>query len=217
MIPSLPLPLLLWGTVAGLDLVSFPQGLLNRPLVAAGVAGLLAGDPALGLAIGLALELYALDVLPIGASRYPDYGPAAVAAVAAAPTLEALGPAVVVGLLAAQLGGVGMEAVRRGNGWLAARADPALEAGDPAAIARLQRAGFATDLLRSLLVTASALVAGPPLVAALQPVAAPLGLVVVGGAMAAALHGVMRRAGSGAGVRIALLGLMAGGMVAWLR
>ena len=41
--------LLLWGTIAGLDLVSAPQGLLSRPLVAASVAGLIVGNIAGGL------------------------------------------------------------------------------------------------------------------------------------------------------------------------
>lgn len=215
--PEPLLLLLLWGTAAGLDLVSFPQGLLNRPLVAAGVAGLLVGDPALGLAIGMVLELFALDVLPIGASRYPDYGPAAVVAVAAAPGLGGLGPAVLVGLLVAQLGGVGMELVRRRNGQLAALHAPALEAGDPRIICRVQRAGLVTDLLRAVLVTGSGLAVGPRLVEALQAVAGPLGLVVVAGGLAAALHGVVRRAGGGSGLRWAAVGLLLGGVVAWLR
>lgn len=214
--PEPLLPLLLWGTAAGLDLVSFPQGLLNRPLVAAGVAGLVIGDPALGLAVGVALELFAMDVLPIGASRYPDYGPAAVVAVASASGMEGLGPAVLVGLLVAQLGGVGMEWVRRRNGQLAARFAPSLDAGDPHAIRRLQRAGLAADLLRAAVVTAVGLLAGPGLVGALMPAADPLGGVVVAGGAAAALHGVVRRAGAGAGLRWAAVGLLLGGAAAWL-
>ena len=215
--PDLLIPLLLWGMAAGLDLVSFPQGLLNRPLVAAGVAGLLMGDPALGLAIGMVLELFALDVLPIGASRYPDYGPAAVVAVASASGLETLGPAVIVGLLVAQLGGVGMELVRRRNGQLATRHALALDAGDAGTIAHLQRAGLTADLLRAAVVTGLGLVAGPVVAEAMRPAAGSLGLVVVAGGLAAALHGVVRRAGAGIGLRWAALGLLLGGAVAWLR
>lgn len=215
--PDPLLPLFLWGIAAGLDLVSFPQGLLNRPLVAAGVAGLLLGDPALGLAIGMVLELFALDVLPIGASRYPDYGPATVVAVAAAPGVDGLGPAVLVGLLVAQLGGVGMELVRRRNGVLAARYAPALEAGDPGIIRRVQRAGLIGDLLRAAVLTLVGLLSAPWLVGALLPAAEPLGLVVIAGGLAAALHGIVRRAGAGAGLRWAAVGLLIGGVVAWLR
>ena len=76
--------LFVWGIVVALDLVSGPQALLSRPLVAGTVAGLIAGDLEAGLRVGMLLELFALDVLPVGASRYPDYGPATVAAVAVA-------------------------------------------------------------------------------------------------------------------------------------
>jgi mannose/fructose/N-acetylgalactosamine-specific phosphotransferase system component IIC len=43
--------LLLWGAVVGLDLVSFPQVLLSRPLVAGAGAGLILGDPLVGLQV----------------------------------------------------------------------------------------------------------------------------------------------------------------------
>ena len=48
------------------------------PLVAATIAGWLIGDSATGLLVGAALELIALDTLPFGASRYPEWGSAAV-------------------------------------------------------------------------------------------------------------------------------------------
>ncbi len=65
-----------WGTVAGLDLVSVPQFMVARPFIVAVVAGAIVGDPLAGARIGIVLELFALDVLPIGAARYPDYGAA---------------------------------------------------------------------------------------------------------------------------------------------
>ena len=54
------------------------------------------------------LELFALDVLPVGAlSRYPDYGPGAVASVVrlGGPWEERLGIATFFALLMAVLGG----------------------------------------------------------------------------------------------------------------
>ena len=75
--------LLLWGTVVGLDLVSVPQMMIARPLVAGTVAGLLVGDPETGLRLGVVFELFQFDILPVGAARYPEYGPPTVAAVAA--------------------------------------------------------------------------------------------------------------------------------------
>ena len=42
--PTAVLLLLVWGTLVALDLVSVPQAMLSRPLVAGTVAGWLAGD-----------------------------------------------------------------------------------------------------------------------------------------------------------------------------
>ena len=39
------LPLALLGGMLGLDVVSFPQAMISRPLVAATLAGALVGDP----------------------------------------------------------------------------------------------------------------------------------------------------------------------------
>nr|MBA2626511.1 PTS sugar transporter subunit IIC [Gemmatimonadales bacterium] len=66
--------LLAWATICGVDLVSMPQVMLSRPLVAASVAGWIVGDLEAGLRVGALLEMFALDVLPVGAVRYPDYG-----------------------------------------------------------------------------------------------------------------------------------------------
>ena len=107
--------LLGWATLTGLDLVSWPQGLLARPLVAGTVAGLLLGDPLAGLQVGTVLELFALDVLPVGAARYPDYGAAAVAGTlaASAQPSDAFGLGVGLGLILAVVGGLSMAWHRR--------------------------------------------------------------------------------------------------------
>ena len=88
--------------------MSVPQAMLARPVVAGAVAGWLAGDVEAGLRVGVLFELFALDVLPVGAVRYPDYGPATVAAVALAagsPWQFALGVSAALGLVLAVLGG----------------------------------------------------------------------------------------------------------------
>src|SRR5689334_2399955 len=74
-VPFLPLAIL--GAVLGLDTVSFPQAMLSRPLVAATLGGMLSGSASEGLMVGAALELIALETLPFGASRYPEWGSAA--------------------------------------------------------------------------------------------------------------------------------------------
>src|SRR5476649_754920 len=72
------LPLVLLGALLGLDVVSFPQAMVSRPIVAATLAGVVAGRPMSGLVAGAALELIALETLPFGASRYPEWGSASV-------------------------------------------------------------------------------------------------------------------------------------------
>ena len=110
------LVLLLWGTLVGLDLVSFPQAMLARPLVAGAGAGLILGDMSTGLRLGLLFELFQYDILPVGASRYPEYGPATVAAVSAAHFASGtlgLGIGAVVGLFTGMLGGLSLAVLRR--------------------------------------------------------------------------------------------------------
>ena len=72
------IPLALLGGVLGLDVVSFPQAMISRPIVAATLAGGLLGQAPSGMLIGAALELIALETLPFGASRYPEWGSASV-------------------------------------------------------------------------------------------------------------------------------------------
>ena len=83
------LPLALLGAVLGLDVVSFPQAMISRPLVAATAAALLLGDPVSGLLVGATLEMFALETLPFGASRYPEWGSAAVVGGGAGAYLDA--------------------------------------------------------------------------------------------------------------------------------
>src|SRR5438270_8203827 len=72
------IPLALLGGVLGLDVVSFPQAMISRPLVASTLAGALIGEAPSGLLLGAALELIALETLPFGAARYPEWGSASV-------------------------------------------------------------------------------------------------------------------------------------------
>ena len=72
------LPLAVLGAVLGLDVVSFPQAMISRPIVAATLAGAFIGQPGRGLVMGVALEFFALESMPFGASRYPEWGSASV-------------------------------------------------------------------------------------------------------------------------------------------
>ncbi len=204
--------LLAWGTIVGVDLVSFPQALLSRPLVAGAGAGLLLGEPLVGVQVGLVLELFALDVLPAGAARYPDHGPGVVGAVAlatAGPTHLTLGIATLVGLVFAVLGGFSLQWLRTSNGRAIHRHAAGLAAGDSSTITRLHYRGLAGDVIRSALLTALALGAADFLAARL-PATERLGLVTavaIGAAVAAAAGGALRNAGRGARLRWLAAGL----------
>jgi PTS system mannose-specific IIC component len=214
------LGLWLWGTVAGLDLVALGQFMVGRPLVAGTVAGFIAGDPAAGALLGMTLELFALDVLPVGAARYPDYGPAAVAGTAAAagaPGLLGLGPGMAVALVVAYLGEWAIQVVRRRNSADVRRNRPALDAGDPACLRRLQLRGLLREAVRAALVTAAGLV----MAAAVRRwlplgvgASVLMGAVGLGVAAAVAAGGALRLSGQGQARAWFLAGLAAG--VLWV-
>jgi mannose/fructose/N-acetylgalactosamine-specific phosphotransferase system component IIC len=160
------LPLALLGGVLGLDVVSFPQAMISRPIVAATIAGAFVGDAAAGLLVGALLELVAIETLPFGASRYPEWGSAAVVAgalVAARPGAASLAFAVTTALLVAWGAGVTMVWLRRLNARLARARQPALESGSGRTVVGLQLLGMSADLVRGFLVTLLALVALVPI------------------------------------------------------
>jgi mannose/fructose/N-acetylgalactosamine-specific phosphotransferase system component IIC len=225
---SLELTLLLWGTLVGLDLVSVPQMMVARPLVAGTVAGALIGDLPAGLALGVLFELFQYDILPVGAVRYPEYGPATVAAVSAAHLAEGapgLGLGALVGLVTALAGGLSLDLLRRLNSRAVHAADVRLETGDPRALIRVHAAGIARDALRGALVTAFGLglawLAATAFVQALTLRAATtLGTALAAGAVAAGLaagaSGTLRTVGAGPNLRWLALGLLGGAAVVWL-
>ena len=155
------IPLALLGGVLGLDVVSFPQAMISRPIVAATLGGAFAGDAASGLLIGAVLELIALDTLPLGASRYPEWGSASVVggalfAVHPAHPPGAMAVAVLGTLAAAWIGGWTMVKLRGQNGRWAQRYRDAIGAGSPEAVRGVQLLGLTADLLRGALFTAVA-------------------------------------------------------------
>jgi mannose/fructose/N-acetylgalactosamine-specific phosphotransferase system component IIC len=203
MMPSLHvlIPLLLWGTLVAVDLVSVPQGMISRPLVAGTVAGWLVGDVEAGLRVGVILELFALDVLPVGAVRYPDYGPATVAATvlaAGAPWETGLGLSVGFGLVLALAGGWSLFVVRRWNARAIQQRAAALSAGESSAIRRLQYGGLLRDALRGFALTLVGIVLAEVVKTEInldRQTAVALTLVAIGSALAAAANGAFRSAG----------------------
>jgi mannose/fructose/N-acetylgalactosamine-specific phosphotransferase system component IIC len=70
--------LLLLGGWTAVDGTGFGQFMISRPFVAATLGGWVMGDPVAGAQLGLVLEAFHLGVLPVGAARFPEGGPAAV-------------------------------------------------------------------------------------------------------------------------------------------
>lgn len=153
------IPLALLGGVLGLDVVSFPQAMISRPLVAATCAGALVGHSLSGLLVGAALELVALDTLPFGASRYPEWGSAAVVGGAIFATHASHPPgamemAIVAALATAWLGSWTMVKLREKNAHWAAARRAALDAGARGAVIELQLLCMTADYLRGALLAA---------------------------------------------------------------
>jgi PTS system mannose-specific IIC component len=215
-----------WATVAGVDLVSVPQGLFSRPLVVGALAGCILGEPLSGLQVGMALELYALDVMPVGASRYPDYGAATAGATVAAAGMDgpwAVGPALALALALAWLGGVSLEYLRQANARAVHRRAAALATGDPGEIGSLQVRGLVRDVLRSSALGVVAVAAGAalarvwPMVGWGSTAASTLTIGLVGAGLAGAASGAIRNAGRGLRLRWLGLGAVLGVLWAGLR
>src|SRR2546426_4694164 len=222
---ELQLVLLLWGTLVGLDLVSVPQMMIARPIVAGPIAGAMLGDLGTGLQLGVLFELFQYDILPMGATRYPEYGPATVAAVSAAHGAAGtlgLGLGALVGLITGMVGGLSLHGLRQLNTRAVRRAAAALEAGDPRVLERVHAAGILRDAVRAAVVTALGLVlaqvARAYLAGALPPHGvALLNVAAVGAALAAGAAGTPRPLGRGPRLRwVAARGVGgAGGAWVW--
>jgi PTS system mannose-specific IIC component len=218
--------LLAWGMFVGVDLVSLPQMMIARPLVAGTVAGAILGDIPTGLKLGVVFELLQYDILPVGAVRYPEYGPATIAAVATAHASSGvlgLGLGALVGLVTGLFGGVTINVLRRVNSRIVHAAAATLESGDPDALVRLHVGALLRDALRAAVVTSVGLVlawlARPLLGGVLtERGAVLLAVAAVATALAAGAAGTLRLVGRGSTLAWFAAGLGAGIVATiWLR
>jgi mannose/fructose/N-acetylgalactosamine-specific phosphotransferase system component IIC len=200
------LPIAMLGAVLGLDVVSFPQAMVSRPIVAATLAGAFIGHPSAGLLIGVVLELIALDTLPFGASRYPEWGSAGVvggALFAAQPPgmPGALPASLLAALLTASISGWSMVVLRRTIATRLEKTRDFIEAGSRDALLGLHLSGMTMDLLRGALVTTLGMIVFSPLVRAIvaiwgsesapsRAVVVVIAAVVAGGALWKVFHSV---------------------------
>jgi PTS system mannose-specific IIC component len=198
------LVLSLLGGLLALDATSVGQFMLSRPIVAATLAGWIAASPAEGFMVGALLEIYMLVSFPVGGSRFPEGGPAAVVAAAVAAASDAPGALAIgvgIGLVWGQIGGFTVTALRMVNARLAP--DPARGRVTRGSLVGGHLAAVTLDFLRGYLVTLLGLVVG-----GLAVRAAPLwplteantrGLLLVGAAVSLGIllrsYGGIRRRG----------------------
>jgi len=200
------LPIGLLGALLGLDVVSFPQAMISRPIVAATAAGAFIGNPPAGLLIGVVLEMIALDTLPFGASRYPEWGSAGVVGgslfAAQSPSMPGALPAsLLAALLTASISGWSMVVLRRTIALRLERVRDRLEDGSRDSLHSFHLMGMSLDLLRGLLVTITAMLIFAPLVRAIvavwgsesavsRSVVVVIAAIVAGGALWKVFHSV---------------------------
>jgi mannose/fructose/N-acetylgalactosamine-specific phosphotransferase system component IIC len=169
------LPIAMLGGLLGLDVVGFPQAMVSRPLVAATLSGALVGEAFSGLLIGATLELIALETLPFGAAKYPEWGSAATvggALFAAHPShpAGAMTMAVIASIATGWIGAWTMYQLRKLNAYEAHRHRRGLDAGARGTVIGLQLTGLSLDLLRGMLLTGVMYIAFTPLVTAVVAV-----------------------------------------------
>jgi len=138
------------GGVLALDATSLGQFMISRPLVAGVFTGSILGNPAMGLEVGVILELFHVAGMPAGGSRVPDAGPASVAAVAVAASAG--------GLVVSDLGGMTVGVHRHLSAILIGRVEVGLARPVHLDVAHLSL--IALDFLRGATVTGLAILAG---------------------------------------------------------
>lgn len=191
--------LALLGGVVALDATSLGQLMLSRPLVAATLAGWAVGAPAQGALVGVVLEVLHLGVLPVGAARYPEPGPPAVAAGAVWPLSDGSGEVLVLVVLFALawewLCGISVQRLRQFNTRFSV-SETTTDV-DPAALERRHLAAMAADLVRGVALTAAGIGLLGSVVGLLPPGAPAerLGPLVVGAVTAAGLAAALRSFG----------------------
>jgi mannose/fructose/N-acetylgalactosamine-specific phosphotransferase system component IIC len=198
------LALALLGGLLALDGTSVGQFMLSRPLVASTLAGWLVGSPLAGFTVGTLLELYLLVSFPVGGSRFPEGGPAAVVGAAVAASSQepgALAVGVGLGLVWGQVAGFSVSALRSINTRLVP--DPAGAYVTRATLVRGHLAAVSLDFLRGVVVTFVGLLLGRVLIRAapLWPLteANTRGLLLVGATVSLGIllrsYGGIRRRG----------------------
>jgi len=159
------------GGVAALDAVPLGQTMLSQPLVTATLVGLMWGDLATALEVGVVLQLIAASTLPVGARTPEDYASGGVIGSALALVLAAQQPyamaressallGCIAGMLSAAAGVPLIKWQRRRNEGLARWCEAELRGGRPGALAAAQWAGASLAFAVGVALTAAGLALG---------------------------------------------------------
>lgn len=127
------------GALAGADRTAVGQTMLAHPVLAATITGMVLGDPATGLRVGVTLWMLSCAALPIGSTRAVDWTSAAVVVVALAVAFEgaaARGLALALAPPIAWAGGAGIDSLRD---FSARRIEALRTAPEPASLRRYER------------------------------------------------------------------------------
>lgn len=221
--PAQTAVLALLGGLVALDGTSVGQFMVSRPFVAAALGGLAVGRPMLGIQAGIVLEALHLAVLPVGAAKYPEGGPPAVAAGAVyaasqSPPVAASATLLVCVLLALGLEWVGGHTVERMRQFNVRFAGAPPEGLTPGGVARRHGTPVAVDFLRGAALTLLGVVALALLVRGIDFSGFPEIAVgtVIRLSVVAGLASALRLFGRG-NYPFFLAGAAAGAVVAWLR
>lgn len=211
------LPLTLLGGVLALDATSVGQFMISRPLVAGALTGWVMGDVALGLSVGVVLELYLLVAFPTGGSRFPEGSTAtvvAVASAAAASTAGAVPLGIALGLVWGHLGGLSITGLRKLNGRFIPEPDDARVSARRLVTAHAGAVGL--DFVRGCLLTLSGILVGHVVVTRLaggwpMSVSDSKGLLLVGAAVSGGI--LLRSLGGFQRRRILFVAGLAAGII----
>lgn len=177
----------LLGGALSVDATAALQVMLSQPLVAGCIAGVVVGDPVLGLVVGATLQLVWIGVLPVGAAPFPDGAVAGVVGVGVGAILGGsgvseglvVGAAVIAGLTAGALGQRVTSHVRGLNVRYSAIAESRAQQGDARGVRMAVALGLTTRFVTASLLAAAALTASLAL--------RSLGSLTVGGVFPTAL------------------------------
>ena len=161
--------------LCGLDRTAIFQVLISRPIVAAPLAGILLGEPLIGLQIGVMVELLWLARLPVGAAVPPDDTQVAIAATVLSValgrqleliTIELMLICLLIALPVGKIGQYFDHRARNFNGHLPVQTEQALEQGLWRRVQLIHLRGMlsfgAASLLTYLIIVAVGLLVIPP-------------------------------------------------------